>query len=66
MVQASPGCDMASFHASYRAKANLELIELASWALYPTVLCKDTIVALKSSCMKRQPQGVAVNAERLI
>lgn len=28
-MQASPGCDMASFHASYRAKANLELIELA-------------------------------------
>lgn len=26
---ASSGCDMASFHASYRAKANLELIELA-------------------------------------
>lgn len=28
-MRASPGCDMASFHASYRAKANLELIELA-------------------------------------
>lgn len=28
-MRASPGCEMASFHASYRAKANLELIKLA-------------------------------------
>ncbi len=28
-MRASPGCDMASFHASYRAKANLELIKSA-------------------------------------
>lgn len=26
---ANPGCDMASVHASYRAKANLEAMELA-------------------------------------
>lgn len=29
MMRASPGCDMASVHASYGAKANLELMELA-------------------------------------
>lgn len=28
-MRASPGCDMAGFHASYGAKANLELIKLA-------------------------------------
>ncbi|KAI3351944.1 hypothetical protein L3Q82_020768, partial [Scortum barcoo] len=47
-MRASPGCDMAGFHASYRAKANLELIKLASWALCPSVLCKYAAFTLKS------------------